>query len=234
MIIADQPRIGITGWQVLSRAWVGAVAVSGIVALAYRNSPNTKRRLLSAHIFKMFSLAVVLIFFYLLFHEGGHALASYSFGGKGLSGSDFWGIHGHPHAGGMYDHFKPWHRAVTSFSGPALPTLAGWILFLWWRSQVGRRFREQRPGWDFYLSAINAMLVFPITVVAIPQMLGYMSDGDWQGFITNVPGPRWLIYTMLSISVLMSLCMLWKIIPHIYKLFRDMNARLRTAGLQAK
>ena len=109
--------MGITGWHFLSRIWVALVIVSGILAWVYRKSTNAKRRLLSAYIFKMFALGLTLIFLYLLFHEGGHAVASSLFGGKGFATSDFWGIHGRPRAGGMNQNFEPWQKAVTSFAG---------------------------------------------------------------------------------------------------------------------
>ena len=125
----------------------------------------------------------------------------------------------------MNELFKPWQRALTSFAGPATPVLAGWLLFLWWRSQRGRTFRSRNPLWDLFLSSINAMLLFAYAVATVPMMLGFLTDGDWEGFIDNVPGPIWLVHTLLIASVLVSLFILWKIVPHAYALFREETVR---------
>ena len=64
-------------------------------------------------------------------------------------------------------------------------------------------------------------------------MLGFLSDGDWRGFINNVPGPLWLVYALLTIALLITLFMLWKIVPHIYRLLMNEGARIRSIELES-
>lgn len=232
VFIADQAfaREGLNGWQILCRIWVVLFFASGLLAWANRRSLNPKRKLLSAYVFKMLALALSSMFFYLLFHEGGHAVTSEFFGGNGFTRSDFWGIHGSPHAGGSSDSFKPWQRAVTSFAGPAAPTLVGWLLFLWWRSRGGQTIRLRHAVLDLFLTCLTAFLTLPFAVVVGPMMMGLISDGDWRGFIGNVPGPRWQVYLFLIVSVLVSVFILWRTLPHVYVLVRMETERIRHAS----
>lgn len=235
IFVADQAfvRAGPNGWQILSRVWVVLFAVSGLLAWANRKSPYPKRQLLSAYVFKMVTLALTSMFFYLLFHEGGHALVSQLFGGGGFGRSDIWGIHGSPHAGGSTEYFSPWQRAATSFAGPATPTLVAWLLFTWWRSSRGRSFRSRHTVFDLFLTCLAAFLIFPYALIAGPMMVGLLSDGDWRGFIGNVPGPPWQVYLLLSVSVLVSLFILWRTLPHICVLFRTETEKIRQASVPA-
>jgi hypothetical protein len=65
------------------------------------------------------------------------------------------------------------------------------------------------------------MLILPFTLVVPVQMLGFASDGDWRGFIDNVPGPGWLVYTALTGIVVASTPMLWKTAARAYRLLRE-------------
>ena len=227
--IGDNP-VGITGWQIWSRALVGLVLLSCLWAWRTRKSNNRKHRMTSAYFFHMFFLALILIFLYLLFHEGGHALGA-AFTGRFDSGrSDFWGIHGNPHSGikpGVS--VEPWQRAIESFSGPALPTLIGWALFLLWLSPFVKRARETRHLLNLYLSAIVAMLVLPFIAVA-GCLLGIISDGDWRGFIENVPGPLWLVRTLLWAALLANAFILWRVVPELRRSFLALTSGLKQAG----
>ncbi len=217
--VADR-RIGVTGWQILSRALLGLVALSGAWALVARRSRNPRRRVLSAFTFQQLLLSLVLVFLYLLCHEGGHALGSALFGRYDFAKSDFWGIHGSPHSAiksGVS--IEPWQRAIESFGGPLLPTLIGWALFLIWRSRAAKRMRADRPVVNLYSSAIVAMSVFPFVAVAA-CLLGIVSDGDWRGFIENVPGPLWLVKTLLWGVLLVNAVILWRVLPELKKTWK--------------
>ncbi|GMW03228.1 MAG: hypothetical protein AMXMBFR84_43620 [Candidatus Hydrogenedentota bacterium] len=232
VFVASQPfvRAGLTGWQILILLWIALFIASGIFAWICLSSPSPKRRILSAYVFKMIALAVGGMFFYLLFHEGGHAVTSEYFGGGGFGRSDIWGIHGSPRAGGSAEHFKPWQRAVTSFAGPVTPTLIGWLLYLCWRSSFGSAFRSRHAVFDLFHTYLTGFLILPFAVVTLPMMAGLFSDGDWRGFIENVPGARWRAYLLLVVAVILSISIIARLLPHFLRLFRDETERLRMAS----
>ncbi len=219
VVISDR-HIGVTGWQILSRALVAFLVISGLWAAAARKSNNRRRHATSLLMFQSLLLACTLIFLYLLFHEGGHALGSSLFGRYNFNRSDFWGIHSSPHSAiNASVQVKPWQRAIESFAGPMLPTFIGWALFLLWRSRPGRRIRYRRTMLNLYLSAIVAMLVLP-SVVMPGYILGLITDGDWRGFIENVPAPLWLVNTLLSIVLLINTFILWRIVPELWRAYK--------------
>jgi hypothetical protein len=218
-------EVGLTGWQIWSRAFAGLLVMSGAWAAVARKSKN-RRRAMSFFIFHSLLLAFVLIFLYLLFHEGGHALGASLFGRFDWVRSDFWGIHGGPHSGikpGLS--VEPWQQAIESFGGPMLPTLMGWVFFLLWRSRVGRRMRSGRPIINVYLTAIVGMSVFPFVAV-LGCLLGLISDGDWQGFIENVPGPLWLVKALIWGVLLVNGFILWRVGPELWRALKAQKAEI--------
>ena len=74
-VIAGEQPVYLTGWQILSRTYVGLLVLSGICFVIWRKSGNSRARGASIAAFYSFLLGGVLMFLYLLFHEGGHALA---------------------------------------------------------------------------------------------------------------------------------------------------------------
>jgi len=228
VVVSDhQDEVGITGWQIWSRVLLGLVLFSGIWAWVARRSRNLRHRAVSSLVFQRLLLAFVLIFLYLLFHEGGHSLGQIAFGRFDLTRSDFWGIHGSPHSGGKPGPvLEPWQQAVISGGGPMFPNLVGWALFLIWLSPIGKRIRIGRPVINMYFSAIVAMSVFPFVAVA-GCLLGIISDGDWEGFIGNVPGPLWLVKTLLWAVLLVNAVILWRVIPELIRSWKAQNARIR-------
>ena len=229
VVIGESP-VGITGWQIWSRSLLGLVILSGLWAWRTRKSRNPKHRMTSAYFFHMFFLAFVLIFLYLLVHEGGHALGAMFTGRFDYSRSDFWGIHGNPHSGiKPGTSVGPWQRAIESFSGPALPTLIGWALFVFWTLPFVKRACETHHLLNLYLSAIIAMSVFPFIAIA-GYLLGVISDGDWRGFIENVPGPLWLVHTLLWAALLANAFILWRVVPELRRSFRALTSGLNQAG----
>lgn len=240
VIAGEKPRY-VTGWQIWSRAYVGLLALSTVWAFTARKSKNLRNRATSLCLFQMLLLGFVVGFLYLLFHEGGHALGEIAFGRYDFARSDFWGIHGTPHSGGKSGSpLEPWQQALISGGGPLLPTFAGWVLFLLWRSPSGRNMRMARPIVNLYFSAIVALLVFPLVAVA-GCLLGLLpADGDWHGFITNVPGPPWLIQGLLWGVLFVNGILLWRVVLEgwrswkaLFLAFRD-SAAFQSPGSPAE
>jgi hypothetical protein len=81
-----------------------------------------------------------------------------------------------------------------------------------------------------YSSAVIAMLVFPLIVVA-GFLLGVIrGDGDWHGFITNVPGPLWLVKGLLWGVLLANAVILWRVVPELWRSWRAQFLRLRESA----
>jgi hypothetical protein len=220
VVVSGKPS-AITGWQVLISFFVLGVIGSGIWAEIARKSSNAKHRKTSVYLFTYFLLVVTMLFLYLLFHEGGHALASAMFGRYDFAGSDFWGIRGNPHSGVKISvPLKPWQRSIGAFGGPALPTLVGWLLFGLWRMKRVTEWRRNRPTLNLFSTFILFMCIFPWIAVA-GYLLGICSDGDWRGFIENVPGPMWLVKSLLWTSVAVSALMIWRVIPEMKRCFKE-------------
>lgn len=225
-VVIAEKQIGLTGWQVLSRAYIGLLVISGVWTGVACKSKNRRMRAKSFFRFNSLLLVFVLIFIYLLFHEGGHALGSSLFGRYDLTRSDFWGIHGSPHSGIKASvSVEPWQRAIESFGGPMLPTLMGWALFLLWCSRAGKRMRSRRPMVNLYLSAIVGMSVFPFVAV-LGCLVGVISGGDWRGFIENVPGPLWLVKALLWCVLLVNGFILWRVGPELWRLWKAQKAKI--------
>lgn len=213
VVVAAEKPAYLTGWQIASRTYLAALVLSALVAAVARKSTSLRVRVTSGRLFQLLLLGFVLLFLYLLFHEGGHALGEFAFGHGDLAHSDFWGIHGTPHSAGVSGPpLAPWQQAVISGGGPLFPIGMGWVLFALWRSRFGRKLRNARPMIDLYLSSLIALLTFSSIAVA-GSLAGMVSDGDWRGFITNVPGPLWLIKSLLWGVIAVSALMLWQVVP---------------------
>jgi len=221
IIAAEQP-LYLTGWQIWSRTYVGLLALSGICAMPWRRGVNSRVRALSVTAFHSLLLGLVLILVYLLFHEGGHALAEITFGRFDLARSDFWGIRGHPHSGGtMGPQLKPWQQTVISCAGPMLPTLAGFGLFVLWGLPLGRKIRSLQPMVNLYFSATVAMLVFSEAICGPTYLLGFITaEGDLIGHVSEAGGPVWLVKTLLWGSFLICAVILWRIVPDLLKAWK--------------
>ncbi len=221
-IIAGEQPVYVTGWQIWSRTYVGLMALSGICVLFWRKAPNSRARAMSLMAFHSLLLGLVLIFVYLLFHEGGHALAQITFGHFDLARSDFWGIHGHPHSGGqMGPQLQPWQHTVISCAGPMLPTLAGFGLFVLWMVPAGRKLRTSRPMVNLYFSAMVAILVISEAVCGPAYLLGFITaEGDLIAYVTKAGGPAWLVRGLLWGTFLISAFILWRVLPEVQKAWK--------------
>jgi len=229
VVIAAEKPIYLTGWQIWSRTFLGILALSAVWAAAARNSQNPRTRIFSLYLFQMLLLGFVMIFLYLLCHEGGHTIGELAFGRYDFARSDFWGIHGTPHSAGTSGpSLEPWQQAVISGAGPILPTLAGWALLLCWSSRFGRNMRDARPIINLYVWSAIAMLVFPLFALA-GCLLGVISDGDWQGFITNVPRPLWLARGLLWGMLLINAVILWRVASQLRRCFLTVIGPMKEA-----
>jgi hypothetical protein len=218
VIAGERPRY-VTGWQIWSRTYVGLWVLSGICVALWRKSENSRARAASITAFHTLLLGLVLIFVYLLFHEGGHALAQIAFGRFDWARSDFWGIHGHPHSGGtMGPALEPWKQMAISCAGPMLPTFVGFGLFVLWNLPPGRKLRGLGPMANLYLSAIVASLVFSEAVCEPLYLLGFITaEGDPIGYFTGIGRPVWLVKILLWGIFLISAIILWRVLPEVGK-----------------
>ncbi len=216
-VICGELPVHVTGWQIWHRTYLGLLALSAVGVLIFRNSRYVKRRTAVLGSFHALLLGFVLVFIYLLLHEGGHALAQIAFGHFDLAQSDFWGIRGHPHSGGgMGPPLQPWQHKVISCAGPMLPTLTGFALFAAWALPIGRRIRGVRPMVNLYFSAIVAILVISEAVMGPAYLLGIATaEGDLIGYVASIGGPVWLLKGLLWGMALASIMILWRVIPQI-------------------
>jgi hypothetical protein len=221
VVIASEEPDYLTGWQIWSRSYVGLLALTGIVMVLWRNETGSSIRPVSSAAFNSLLLGLVLIFTYLLFHEGGHALAQIAFGRFDLGRSDFWGLHGHPQSGSrLGTPIAPWQQLIISCAGPMLPTFAGFALFLLWRSRFGQKVRSMSPMVNMYFSAMVAILVFAEAVCEPMYLLGLIkAEGDLVGHVMRASGPVWLVRGFLWSIFLVSTFILWQVLPEIRKAY---------------
>lgn len=121
----------VTTWQIFLIVLVSLFFLTGVVSawLAYRDrgAPVSGRAAAWRLAFLAYVLALLVLFVYLLLHEGGHALASIAFNNFDIRRSDFFGLHGSPHSGVRgAGEIAGWQRAVQSIAGPLLPILAAY------------------------------------------------------------------------------------------------------------
>lgn len=230
LVMASEKSVFTTGWQIWYRTYLALFFLSGVWVVVTRGSAHWKRRAVSIYIFRILLLGFTLIFLYLLFHEGGHALAQIYFGRFDLAESDFWGIHGHPHSGGTgAQGLEPWQQVLISCAGPMFPTLVGFALFILWASL--RRSRGRRPVWNLYFTAIIAMLVFPDTVLLPFYLLGLLkAEGDLIGFVIRTGGPVWLFRGLLLAVSLLGGLILWKLVPEIRRELKALMGTMVAGG----
>jgi hypothetical protein len=226
VVILDKatPSTDMTGWQVISRAYLGLLVISGIWAFANRKSSNQRRRLSSALAFQYVFLGFFVMFFFLLCHEGGHALAEIGFGRYDFAESDFWGIHGHPHSGGKAGPtLEPWQQGLITGGAVIAPTLAAWALFVFWWLWLRRR-RNQIVR--LYCSVTVGMLNLQYIVIAGGVLLGIMSNGHFDAFVDCMPGPEWLGIVISWWVLLVCALILWHIVPEIMRILKAQHLEI--------
>jgi hypothetical protein len=222
VVVADAAPVFTSGWQIWSRTYVGLLALSAICAVLLRKAEHSRTRASSLAAFHSLLLGFAGMFAYLLFHEGGHALAQIAFGHFDLARSDFWGIHGHPHSGGsMGSQLEPWQQTVISCAGPMLPTLVGFGLFLLWSLPSGRKLRSARPMLNLYSSALVAMLVVSEAICEPAYLLRLIhAEGDLLGYVAKTGGSVWLAGGFLCAMFILSAAILWRVLPEVVRAWK--------------
>lgn len=222
---ASTAPTGMTGWQIISRAYLGLLVICCIWAFANRKSSNQRRRTSSALAFQYVFLGFFVMFFYLLCHEGGHALAEISFGRYDFAKSDFWGIHGHPHSGGTAGPaLEPWQHNIITSGAVIVPTLAAWALFVVWWLWLRRR---RNPIVRLYCSVTVGMLNLLYVIIAGGVLLGILSNGHFDAFVACIPGPQWLSKVIPWGFILICIFILWQILPEIKKILTAQSLELK-------
>ncbi len=216
---------GITAWQIISRTYLGALAICGIWAFIARRSSNLRQHALATLVFQYALLGFLVVFFFLLCHEGGHALVEIFFGRYDFARSDFWGIHGHPHSGGTTGPaLTPRQHGLITGGAVILPTLVAWALFLFWRSFIrGRR----RPIVRLYFSGTIGFLLFLDIIMFGGCLLGVITESHFDGLVIAMPGPQWFIKTTLWCVLLVSILIYWQVVPEIIRIMKAHYLELR-------
>ncbi len=101
VVISGERPVYLTGWQIWSRTYVSLLIVAGVCVPLSNRIGRAKSRSLALAAFHSLLLGFALGVIYLLFHEGGHALAEMAFGRFDFAKSDFLGVNGHPHSAGV-------------------------------------------------------------------------------------------------------------------------------------
>lgn len=217
-------RAGVTRWQKLLVLLVALFAVSGILYFRQRRRIRVGRSAPalagSRFAFLAIGLGLFVLFFYLLLHEGGHALAAIAFGSFDLSRSDFIGLYGNPHSGVNPEvALADWQKAIQSIAGPLLPILVGYVLIAFWRSRWGTVARGRNVLLDIFWS----FTIFTILVSSLGLLIPIIRlspDGDYSGFVNFIPLARWQADALLLTIVSINVYLLCRIIPHLVKLRR--------------
>ena len=226
-------RAGSTRWQKSLVLFVSLLAVSGIVTSWQRYRSRVGRPapalVASRALFLAIGLGLFLLFFYLLLHEGGHALASIVFGNFDLHRSDFFGIFGNPHSGiNPAVRLAPWQSAIQSIAGPLLPIVIGYVLFAFWRSRRGTAYRGSSIFVDVFWSFTIVGILVSALGFLIP-MTGVGPDTDYSGFANSGFLPRWQANALLLTIVLINACLLCRVVPGLVMLRRRLVLQFAAA-----
>jgi len=227
VVILDKatPSTGMTGWQIISRAYLGLLVICGIWAFANRRSSNRRRRTSSALAFQYVFLGFFVMFFGLLCHEGGHALAEISFGHYDFAKSDFWGIHGSPHSGGKAGPaLDPWQQNLITGGAVIVPIVVGWALFVFWWLWLRRR-RDNIVR--LFVSATIGVLILPESVLLPGCLLGITRYGHEKAFIACIPGPEWFGKTISWCVLLVCVFVLWQVVPETVRILKAQYKELQ-------
>ena len=215
---ASAAPTGTTRWQIISRAYLGLLVICGIWAFANRKSSNQRRRASSALAFQYVFAGFFVMFVYLLCHEGGHALGEISFGRYDFAKSDFWGIRGRPHSGGIAGPaLEPWQQNLITGGAVIVPVLVAWVLFvLWWLWLRGRRNQLVR----FYCCVTAGVLNLQYVIVGGGALFGIINSGHFDAFVACMPGPQRFAKALPWICLLVCIFMLWRIVPEITRILK--------------
>lgn len=63
--------------------------------------------------------------------------------------------------------------------------------------------------------------------ISINGSEGIISDGDWNGFINNVPGPLWLVKTVAWGILVANGFILWRVLPELHRAWEAQMSHLQ-------
>ncbi|MBN1488424.1 MAG: hypothetical protein JXA69_00780 [Phycisphaerae bacterium] len=160
---------------------------------------------------------ILFMLIYLVLHEGGHILAQAAFGCVDLASSDVLGIRGQPHAGGVYAPGMPgWQFGVISISGPMLPNLIGYLVFIVGIIPPGARRRAKSKCLNRLWSAGVFIFLLGQIGILIPIM-GLGDDPDYRVFVNSGIVPIWLAnlveIALVFVNVLMIVTVIRQSLP---------------------
>ncbi len=198
-----------------------ALAVSaGSYGYALRRSGGDRRApgvLKARYVLGCMLFAFTMLIAYPLIHETGHALVLAYYGRFYLEGTDFIGLHGTPHVSRTAGpSLGVWGEAVMSMAGPMLPNLVGYLMFGTWL--IFRRWFARTSATDVFWSGITACMLFAQVFAFVP-MTGLVSDGDYSGYISNIPIPHWQANGLLLLFSVINAAIILAIIKHLVRTY---------------
>lgn len=218
----------ITRWQRLLALWAVLLAVWLGMTVAYR--AGWKRQQIRPWLPRV-ALTLFVVSLgpaYTAIHETGHALALWQVGALDLRGCDVLGIGGEPHAERNFVQLTRWGEALVAISGPALPTLVGYAAFLVWLP-VRRAWREKHPMLLACVSTFAMLMLFAQAGATGPWLAG-VHDGDFLGFVRNLPWPEmWMTVGMAFVACL-NLALIAVIFRTMVPDWRQRLARIKARG----
>ena len=223
-------RSAVTWWQRLLLVLVSLAVVGAALCLPglFRRTagPTSPAFQVGRTILMWVAIVLFANFFYLLLHEGGHALASICFGNFDWSRTDLLGLTGAPHSGIRPEvELEPWQQAVQSIIGPLLPIFVGWVLFVAWWSAPGKRICTMRAVFDGFFS-FSLLVLLVSSLGLFISLTGLRRDSDYAGFIDNVPVASWAANTILLLIGVISVAMLVPVVGHLIQSSRSRSKRL--------
>lgn len=161
--------------------------------------------------------AFTMMIAYPLIHEVGHSIVLAHYGRWDLHGTDFIGLWGTPHAGRTAGpSLGPWGEAIMSIAGPMLPNLVGYLMFGIWL--IFRRWFARSSATDVFWSGITACMLFAQVFAFVP-MTGLVSDGDYNGYINNIPIPHWQANGLLLLFSAINAAIVVVVLKHLVRAY---------------
>jgi hypothetical protein len=194
---------------------------------------------LKQRILRGLTLLLAGVMFWLLYsviHETGHILALKAFGAWGQGGALLLPLPGQqPHVSGDPSvHLEHWQIAIAAISGGLLPTLVGYLSFVFWASPYGSRCRVQSLRIEMIWSLFTFMMLFPQAVPAPMLFPKAIYDGDYSLFIQNVGLPLWLANTVIALIAVINLMVVLSVLRSLFQKIRTANNGMqsdpRTSG----
>lgn len=221
--IAVSERTGATAWH-RYLVLVGALTlVSGVALVWSRAAAKSLTARRGASLLAFWGLVAWLGIAYVVAHEGGHLVSLAVFGDLSPAGSDVLGLGGDPHVGRLHERLADWQEAVVGISGPALPNVIGYVLFLLWASGWGRKARGGSRRLDAFWSLATVVLLVGWLGFLGP-LTGLAADSDYSGFVSHVGLPLGVSQALIVAVLCANLLMIGVVGRHMWHLMRQVRA----------